>query len=57
MAKRFIAELEEEWSRLEEQELDTVMSFLVYTLMEKTSLEMKEIYQFVYGAGRKIIWH
>ncbi|HXX58470.1 MAG TPA: hypothetical protein VEI96_10755 [Thermodesulfovibrionales bacterium] len=57
MAKRYLTARAEDLEYLEEEELDRIMSFLVYTLMEKTSLDEEEIYAFIYGDGKKILWN
>jgi hypothetical protein len=57
MARRFMSELREELSFLEDEELDMIRSFLVYTLIKNTSLEMDDIYSCVYSDGKKILWN
>lgn len=43
--------------RMDETELDTVRALLVYIMMKDTDLEVDEIYSFVFGQGRQIIWN
>lgn len=38
-------------------ELDTIKALLTYILMKDTDLEAEEIYAFVFGHGRQIIWN
>jgi hypothetical protein len=59
MAKRFISKSEEEREGMSslEEELDIIRSFLVYTLMVKASLDGEDIYSYIYGNGKKILWN
>ena len=59
MAKRFISKSEEEREAVRslKEELDIIRSFLVYTLMEKASLDGEDIYSYLYGNGKKILWN
>jgi hypothetical protein len=56
MAKRFISESEEEVLSLDEEELDIIRSFLIYTLTEKTFSDREDIYSYIYGNGKRILW-
>lgn len=42
---------------IDEAELDTIRALLTYILMKDTDLEAEEIYAFVFGHGRQIIWN
>jgi len=42
---------------IDEAELDTIKALLTYILMKDTDLEAEEIYAFVFGHGRQIIWN
>lgn len=42
---------------IEEAEIDTIKVFLAYLLMKDTDLGIDEIYTFVFGKGKQIIWH
>lgn len=57
MAKRYPENLHDETLYLEEDELDTIKAFLAYTLMKATPLEEEEIYTYVFGEGKKILWN
>ncbi len=41
---------------MDEIELDILKSLLVYILMRKSGMEKEDIYSFVFGGGRRIIW-
>lgn len=57
MAKRYPENLQDETLYMEEDELDTIKAFLAYTLMKATPLEEEEIYTYVFGEGKKILWN
>jgi len=57
MAKRFIRVITEDLEYLGEDELERITSLLVYTLMEKTSFDREDIYAYIYGDGKKILWN
>ena len=42
---------------IDEAELDTIRALLTYILMKDTDLDAEEIYAFVFGKGRQIIWN
>ena len=44
-------------SSMDEDELDILKSLLVYILMKKSSFENEDIYSFIFGGGRKIVWN
>ncbi|GBE37103.1 hypothetical protein BMS3Bbin07_01262 [bacterium BMS3Bbin07] len=47
-----------EKSRLmEDEDLDTIKSVVVYLFMKNSGLETEEIYALVYGNGRSVMWH
>lgn len=41
---------------MDEIELDILKSLLVYILIRKSTMEKEDIYSFVFGDGRRIIW-
>jgi hypothetical protein len=41
---------------IDEAELDTIKALLSYVLMKETELETEDIYAFIFGRGRHIIW-
>ncbi|MGD0885411.1 MAG: hypothetical protein ABSA46_11175 [Thermodesulfovibrionales bacterium] len=54
MAQRFINGSDEKTFALDEKEIDIIRSFLVYTLMEKTSIDGKNINPYIYlGTERR----
>lgn len=57
MAKRYPENLQDETLYMEEDELDTIKAFLAYTLMKATPLEEEDIYTYVFGEGKKILWN
>lgn len=57
MAKKCHDESEKDMLYLDEEELDEIKSFLVSTLLKNTSLDREDIYSFIYGEGRKILWN
>lgn len=42
---------------IDDTELDTIRALLTYILMKDTHLDTEEIYAFVFGKGRRIIWN
>jgi hypothetical protein len=42
---------------IEDSELDTIRALLSYILMKETELDTEEIYAFIFGKGRQIIWN
>jgi hypothetical protein len=57
MAKRFLNESVNDLLYLDEDELDTVKAFLAYTLMKNTPLDKEDIYTYIFGEGKKILWN
>jgi len=57
MAQKVVDKSAEDTLALDEEEVDAIKSFLVRTLMKNTSLDREEIYSFIYGDGRKILWN
>ncbi len=43
--------------RIDDAELDTIKVLLAYILMKDTELELEEIYAFIFGTGKQIVWH
>jgi hypothetical protein len=57
MAQKIVDKSAEDMLALDEEEVDAIKSFLVRTLMKNTSLDREDIYSFIYGDGRKILWN
>jgi hypothetical protein len=57
MAQKVVDKAAEDMLALDEEEVDAIKSFLVRTLMKNTSLDREDIYSFIYGDGRKILWN
>jgi len=59
MANRFIKQSEEkdESLYLDDEELDAIRSLLIYILMKNTRLDNDEIYTYIFGEGKRILWH
>ena len=59
MANRFIKQSDEksEPLYLDDEELDAIRSLLVYILMKNTHLEKEEVYTYIFGEGKRILWH
>lgn len=59
MANRFIKQSEEkdESLYLDDEELDAIRSLLIYILMKNTRLDNDEIYTYIFGGGKRILWH
>jgi hypothetical protein len=57
MAQKVGDKSAEDMLALDEEEVDAIKSFLVRTLMKNTSLDREDIYSFIYGDGRKILWN
>ena len=59
MANRFLKQSEEqdESLYLDDEELDAIRSLLIYILMKNTRLDNDEIYTYIFGEGKRILWH
>jgi hypothetical protein len=58
MANRFIKQSgEQDALYLDDEELDAIRSLLIYILMKNTHLEKEEIYTYIFGEGKRILWH
>lgn len=55
MGRRFI----EDYQRyhLDEDEIDAIKVFLVYFLMKSTDLTAEDIYNYIFGEGKRILWN
>lgn len=42
---------------IDDAELDTIKTLLVYVLIKETELDVEEIYAFIFGDGKQIIWN
>ena len=57
MANRFMKQTPDEWGNLDDEELDAVRTLLVSLLMNNTPLDRDEIYSYIFGEGKRIIWN
>lgn len=57
MAKKVTVESAGNMHFLEDEELETIKSLLVYTLMKNTSLDIESIYSYIYADGKRILWN
>jgi hypothetical protein len=57
MANRFTHEAWNEPLRQNDAELDDIKALLVSLLIKNTSLDRDEIYSYVFGDGKQIIWN
>ncbi|HUO77926.1 MAG TPA: hypothetical protein VMU21_10160 [Thermodesulfovibrionales bacterium] len=59
MANRFIKQSEEKDGSLylDDEELDAIRSLLICILMKNTRLDKDEIYTYIFGEGKTILWH
>jgi len=48
---------ENEKLHLDDEELDAIKMLLVSILMKNTPLDRDEIYAYIFGEGKKIIWN
>lgn len=55
MGRRFIEDNQR--FSLEEDDIDAIRVFLVYLLMKSTDLGIEDIYDFIFGGGKKILWN
>lgn len=42
---------------IDDNEVDIIKALLAYILMKDTDLETEEVYAFIFGKGRQIIWN
>lgn len=57
MANRFLRQSQDELSYLDEDEVDAIKALLVYVLIKNTPLDREEIYSYIFGDGKKILWN
>lgn len=57
MANRFSKQMSDEVLYLDNDELDAIRALLAYILMKNTSMEKDDIYAYIFGEGKKILWH
>lgn len=55
MGRRFIED--HKWSSLDEDDVDALRVFLVYLLMKGTELGIEDIYNYIFGDGKRILWN
>jgi hypothetical protein len=57
MANKSAGRLDEDRLHLDEDELDAIRALLVSILMKDTRFDKEEIYAYIFGEGKKILWH
>lgn len=57
MANKSIGRLDEDRLYLDDDELDAIRVLLVSILIRDTRLDKEEIYAYIFGEGKKILWH
>jgi len=57
MAKRFLTQSRNALSHFKEEEIDAIRAALVFVLIKNTPLDKDEIYSYIFGEGKKIIWN
>ena len=57
MANRVTKQLSGMRAPLDDEELDAVKTLLVSLLMKNTPLDRDEIYSYIFGEGKRIIWN
>lgn len=55
MGRRFVKDYQR--FSLEEEDIDAIKIFLVYLLMKGTDLDVEDIYNFIFGDGKRILWN
>lgn len=56
MANRFSKQPQDEMLHPDDEKLDAIKTLLVSVLMKNTPLDRDEIYSYIFGEGKKIIW-
>jgi hypothetical protein len=57
MANRFVRGSHEGPLFLDEDELDAIKALLASILMKDTHLDKEDIYTYIFGDGKRILWH
>lgn len=57
MANRFLRQQDENLSYLDEEEMDAIRALLTYILMKNTQMNKDDIYTYIFGEGKKILWN
>jgi hypothetical protein len=57
MANRFVKQSQKELLHLDDEDLDAIKTLLVGILLKNTPLDRDEIYSYIFGEGKKIIWN
>ncbi len=57
MARRFVKQIANELFYLDDDELDAIRAMLVYILMKNTPLDREDIYTYIFGEGKRILWN
>jgi hypothetical protein len=42
---------------MDDAELDTIKALLTYILLRDSDLEVEDVYAFIFGKGRQILWN
>lgn len=42
---------------IDDAELDTIKVLLSYILIKESELDLEEIYTFIFGRGKQLVWH
>ncbi len=57
MANRINNEPQDILGHLDDEDLDAIKAFFVSFLMENTFLHRDDIYSYLFGEGKRIIWN
>jgi hypothetical protein len=57
MANKFLKQPQNTQGHLDDEELDAVRALLVSFLIKKTPLDSDDIYSYIFGEGKRIIWN
>ena len=57
MASRFKSQSGDDLFYSDEDDLDEIKSLLAYILMKNTELDSERIYSYIFGEGKRILWH
>lgn len=57
MANRFPNITSDEALYADDEELDEIKGLLVYILMKDSPLDTDALYTYIFGEGKRLIWH
>jgi predicted ABC-type ATPase len=43
--------------QIDDAEMDTIRVLLSYILIKESELDLEEIYTFIFGKGKQLVWH